>query len=423
MSKKLFIIIISLVLVFFLVSLIGYYFILKGGADETGNRTGIFRNFFPFGGSQPPTTEIPFVEEPVVEPPPITKYTQKLRKISAERVAGAGVLDTKAGTVVRHMEKATGHIFETELFSPNQTRISNTTIPVVYDALWDSTINALVARYLDDDDQTINTYGLLIKKAPTSTSTPNPAEIAEPVGSINPENIVSAIKFPANLSEISVLGSRVFSLERKIDSSVGYISDFDGSKRVQIWNSPIKELLSQYVNTRTVALTTKPHQDVEGFLFFVDTSSAQVRQILVNIYGLSTLTNDNATQILFLDQSGLPQMSIYNIANKSSVNITPITFPEKCVWSKKDRNVIYCAVPENYLERNSLTSWYLGFISTTDDIWKYDIKNNTAEMVENLYTEGGEQIDVIKPLLSENEQYLVFINKINDSLWSLDLSK
>jgi hypothetical protein len=407
MSKKFFIIIISVVLVLFLVSLIGYYLILQNNGDTSSGGGGVFRNFFPFGGSS--VTETPITEEPPAEQPPQQSendYTKKLRKVSAEQVAGAGLLDFKAGTVVRHIEKATGHIFETELFSTNQNRISNTTIPLVYDAVWGNKNNSLVARYLKDDSQTIDTYGLLLKNVSSST-----------------ESVVTAIKFGENLSQISVFGNSVFSLEQKLDASVGYISNFDGTKKVQLWNSPIKELLSQYVNAKTIALTTKPEENTPGFMFFVDTGNGQVTKILGNILGLSTLVNDLATEVLFLDQSSSLQMSVYNIKNKTYSLATPTSFPEKCVWSKKDRNFIYCAVPEEFINQNSLTSWYKGFISFSDNIWKYDIKNKTSSVVGSLFNESGEEIDVIKPMLSENEQYFVFINKKDNSLWSLDLTK
>jgi len=406
MSKKLIIIIISVVLAFFLLSLIGYYFILQGNQNGGDDETSVFKNFFPFGGSTPPVIEVPTEEDPIVEKPTQTNYTQKLRLLSANAVAGAGAVDVKAGTVVRHIEKGTGHIFETELFSPNQVRISNTTIPMVYDAIWGNKNNSLIARYLKEDDKTIDTYGLLVKETSTTTG-----------------NIVTAVKYPENLNEISVFGASVFSLEQKDTSSVGVISAFDGSKRTQIWNSPIKELLSQYANSRTVALTTKPHQSVNGFLFFVDTTNGQSKTILGNILGLSTLINDTATQVLYLDQSGQTSLFVFDIKNKTIVSLTPKTFPEKCVWSKKDRNIIYCAVPAESLGTSSLTSWYQGLISYYDNIWEYNIKDQTSSMIGDLYAESSKQIDVIKPMLSENEQYLIFVNKVDDSLWSLDLTK
>lgn len=407
MSKKFFIVTISIVLFLLLISLVGYYFVIQNKSETPGGVINTFKGFFPFGGEEVATTtpsiENPVVENPVIEP---ANYAQKLRKISSEQVAGMGTLDTKAGTVVRYIEKATGHIYETELFSPNKNRISNTTIPTVYDAVWGNKNSSLIARYLKDDNQTIDTYGLLLKDVSTST-----------------ENVVSAVKFPEGIKDVSVFGNSVFTLETKDSSSVGYISNFDGSKKIQIWNSPIKEVLSQYVNSKTVALTTKPHQNFEGFLFFVDTGNGQVKKMLGNIFGLSTLTNNDATQVVFLDQGNVAKLFVFDIKSKSSTALTPTTFPEKCVWSKKDKNIVYCAVPQEYISNDSLTLWYQGSVSFTDNVWRFDIKNNVSSMIGELFNESNEQIDVIKPILSENEQYLVFINKIDNSLWSLDLTK
>ncbi len=128
MSKKFIIILISSVLGLLLVSLMGYYFIIQdGNANGTGGGIN-FRSFLPFGGEQ----EIPEDtgtgsenEEENTTPTPeenSTDFTQKLRKLSVEPVAGAGVLDITAGTLVRYIERATGHIYEVELYSPKKER-------------------------------------------------------------------------------------------------------------------------------------------------------------------------------------------------------------------------------------------------------------------------------------------------------------
>ena len=407
MSKKL-IIITSVVLGLFLLALVGYYFIIQGNESSPDGPLSKFKNFFPFGGSDlpAPTSSGKENENRPPEQSSQTNFTQKLRKLSMEPVAGATILDSKAGSIVRHIEKATGHIFETELFSPRQARISNTTIPTVYDALWGNKSLSLVARYLKEDDQTIDTYSLTIKEVATST-----------------ENTISGIPFPANIKDVAAFGGNLFYLVETSDYSVGYTSSWSGAGRKQIWSSAIKELLSQYVNSRTVALTTKPEADVFGFLYFVDTSSGQVRQILGKLNSLSTLVSPDASQVLYMNQKNGLQMSVYNLSSKSTSLLSPITFPEKCLWSSKDKNVIYCAVPKEFLGAESLVSWYKGMSSYTDDIWKYDIKNNTSSMIEDLSADSGEPIDVIKPILSDNEQYLIFINKRDNSLWSLDLNK
>ena len=409
MYKKL-IIIIPIVLVILVACLAGYYFITKDNQGTPNPVVAGFKSFFPFGGNNNTSTETTTSNDlpQQIQPTQNTQnnFTKKLRELSSEPVSGAGTLDVKAGTVVRYIEKATGHIFEIELFSPKQSRISNTTLPIVYEAVWGNKNASLITRSLKDDNQTVDTYSLTVKEVATST-----------------ENAIIGVAFPQNLSDVSVFGSSVFYLQQNGDSSSGFISNFDGSKKKEIWNSPLKELSSQYLNAKTVALTTKPAQNVPGFLYFVDTGSGQVKKVLGNISGLSILADGEGAQILYLEENDNARMYVLDAKANSSKTITPTTFLEKCLWSKKDKNVVYCAVPREFLDGSSLTSWYKGFISFTDDIWKYDIKNNISVVVENLSSDSGKPLDVIKPILSENEQYLVFINKTDNSLWSLDLTK
>ena len=411
MSKKI-IIIISIVLIILLLGLVAFYFIVpKNNNENPGGGLSIFRNFFPFGGESATSTDEEegsgFEEQPPLQP----NYTQKLRQLSFVPVAGAGVLDVKAGTVVRFIEKATGHIYEVELFSPKQGRISNTTIPVVYDAVWGNKNNSLITRYLKADDMTVDTYSLTVKEVGTTMdSTTSPQA----------DNTISGIIFPENISDVSVFDTNVFYLMQGDNFSNGYVSNFSGGNKKLIFNSPIKEVNYQFVNTKTVALTTKPHQNFPGFLYFVDTGTGQVKKILGDVLGLSTLVNTLATKVLYLNQ-GNNKMSVFDVKNKINTEVVPATFPEKCAWSKKDVDFIYCGVPKQAIGSSSLTDWYMGFVSFSDDIWIYAIENNVSGIVTNLTSDSGKVIDVYKPIISENGQYLIFINKIDNTLWSLDL--
>lgn len=389
--------------------LLGYYFLFKPSSDGTpGVGTQVFKNFFPFGGNElPPPSNTGTTTEPVGGGEPNNQdFVKKLRKLSAEPVAGAGTQDVKAGSIVRYIEKATGHIFEVELFSSNKNRISNTTIPVVADAMWGNKNNSLIARYLKDDNQTVDTFSLTLKSVSTST-----------------ENTISGIAFPGNIGDVSVNGTNVFYLQQNSAASVGIIANFDGSGKKEIWNSPIKDVLSQFVNAKTVAITTKPAQNLPGYLYFIDTATGGVRKILSNIAGLSTLVSPDAVKVLYMENTTFTNMNVFDTSNKSSTQVTPTTLPEKCVWSTKDKNVVYCGVPREVMTGSTLTDWYMGKVLFTDDIWKYDVKNGTAGIVLDLSSEAGESIDVLKPILSTSEQYLIFMNKRDNTLWSLDLTK
>ncbi|MEQ1500082.1 MAG: hypothetical protein ABL917_01765 [Parcubacteria group bacterium] len=408
MSKKI-IITISVALSILLAVLVAYYFLGRTPSDTQGGVVSGFRSFFPFGGESNPSTtstSTPTQNNNENAPEVTNNFLQKLRKLSAEPVSGAGISDTSAGSIVRYIEKATGHIYEVELFSPKQGRISNTTIPLVYDAIWGNKNTSLITRYLEQNDKTVSTYSLTVKNVSTTT-----------------ENTITGISFGGFITDVSVFDANVFYLERSETFSTGYTSNFDGSKKKQIWNSPLKDLTSQYVNEKTVALTTKPYQGMPGYLYLVDTNNGSVKTVLRKIPGLSTLVDNDASQILYLKQEGSAILYTYNTKNQANLETGISTFPEKCVWSKKDKNILFCATPKEFIGQNSLTDWYRGLVSYSDEVKRYDIRDGSYSTVGDLTKESGEVIDVTKPILTENEQYLIFINKKDNSLWSLDLTK
>ena len=411
MSKKI-IFTTFIVLVILAVSLFGYYFILNNENPNNGGIVDNIRNFLPFGGDSY-TPEIPTENENSNNENQNESntenqidFTKKLRKISSEPVSGAGILDTQAGGVVRYIEKATGHVYEVELFSPKASRISNTTIPLSYDAVWGNGNSSFVARYLAEDNNTVETYAMTIKNISTSTT-----------------STLQGIEFPVNIVDISAFGTNFFYLQKTTNGSSGVVSGFDGTKKKEVWSSPMKEFNSQFINNQTVLLNTKPLENVAGYLYSINTSNATVKKVLGPKLGLSSLANSDLSKVIFLTQAN--QIFLSNLDTKTNTEneLFPTTFPEKCVWSTKDKTIVYCAVPKENLNTTSLSAWYKGSVTFSDEIWKYYTTDNTSEMVMELGKEAGENIDVIKPTLSTSEQYLVFTNKKDNSLWSLDLTQ
>lgn len=405
MSRKNFFIIISIFLIVLILCLVAYYFLIMSNGTSGTNSSSIFRQFFPFGSTSSTTPETKSGGEGE-EIPTTTDFTKRLRKIWSEPVAGAGVVDVKPGTVIRHVETATGHIYETELFSANQARISNKTIPLIYSAVWNNKNKNFIAQTLKEDNKTINTSVLTVKDISSTT-----------------EREVSGYDLGDNISEIVLNDNSMFYLKQINSGTQGFVSAMDGLKRRQVWNSEIRELNVQFVSNQIVSLTTKPYKNIPGYSYTVNTGSGGVKRVLGNIPGLSTLMSPSASKIIYISQTSNVDMFLYKVSDEASTKVSPTTFPEKCVWSKKDENIVFCAVPRENLSGSSLNSWYMGDLSFTDDIWKFDLKQNTCSVISSLSDEGGEKIDVIKPILNTGEQYIVFINKIDGSLWSLDITK
>ncbi|MBA7639710.1 hypothetical protein ES703_47370 [subsurface metagenome] len=93
---------------------------------------------------------------------------------------------------------------------------------------------------------------------------------------------------------------------------------------------------------------------------------------------------------------------------------------EKCVWSQ-DPRIIFCAVPKNINDARILPDdFYKGTFLADDDFWKINIE--TKEKIKILEDwDMIETYDAVDLFLSPQESYLLFINKVNGLLYSIEL--
>lgn len=84
-------------------------------------------------------------------------------------------------------------------------------------------------------------------------------------------------------------------------------------------------------------------------------------------------------------------------------------------------DIIYCAVPQDIAFGDYPDAWYQGLISFTDDFWRINTKTGETRLLARLNELSDESIDVTNPVLSTNEDYLIFNNKKDLSLWGLKL--
>jgi len=333
-----------------------------------------------------------------------------LRQITNTPVAGATIfkkeVDEESGEktdyIIRYVERATGHIYETTANALTQNRISNTTIPKIQEALWLDD-KSLVIRYLDDNN-TIKTFS------------------AELTGDDLANQELEGIFLQDNIQEIIKFGNGIFYLLESGSGSIGVNSDKRDENKKIIFESPLKEWLIKNIDDRYINFTTKPAINISGFSFLFDTKTESFDKIVGEKMNLSTLTS-NLLNILYSEYNKTgPQLFIYSNQEKTNTEVPLTTFPEKCVWNKKN-TYLYCGVPSEKLSNNDLTKWYQGLILFSDNIWRIDTENNATEfLVSPLEFETGD-IDMIDLILNKDENYLLFINKIDYSLWGLKLEK
>jgi len=304
--------------------------------------------------------------------------------------------------LIRYIEKATGHIYEIGANSVVPTRISNTTIPKIHEAIWLNE-NNLIIRYLDE--QIIKTFSAeLVAIADAST-----------------EKELQGVFLRDNLKEIIKFGKKLFYLMEMENFSTGILSDWDGENQTEIFSSPLKEWLLSEIDDKQIAFSSKTSELSSGFLFIFNSQTDKFEELLTEKLNLSALVASNSN-VLYSENSGIkPVLFLYDKQSGISAELGFVSFPEKCVWSE-DNLSIYCAVPRGILSKSSLDEWRKGKISFTDDIWKIDVATLATTLLISPTEELGVALDIIKPMVNSAENYLVFINKKDYSLWGLRLS-
>lgn len=400
MTKK----ILIAAVIFFLIALgVGWYLIFmkspvaKTPADD--------QNTLPFGpgsGNADLTrkdTTLPG-QYPAVE-------VNTLMHLSSEPVSGAAFVETSASTTLgRIAERATSHVYDINLSSGAVTRASVTTLPTIYESLWFNNGASLVLRGIDADFESITSY--LAKIVPQATTSP------EASGELQ------GIYLPSGIETMAVApsGKNIFYMVPTQSEIRGILANTDNTKPSTIYTSPAVEWLVTWPHENTITLTTKASRGERGFLYFLDTKG-NVEKILGNILGLTTLTDPTVTQVAYSNNAN--SLSIFNITSKQNISTSIRTLAEKCVWSNKEKNILYCAVPTTFPAGGYPDDWYQGSVSFSDSIYKVNALSGTSTIVSNLGGRYNQNIDVINPSLSKNDEYLVFMNKKDLTAWSLKI--
>lgn len=413
MSKKTAFIIITTVVILIALSFLAFYFYINQG-QGTGigtidNRNNIFPPT-PGGNNQPPA-QTPDGTSGTSSDSGENGTTVKaiLRELSKRPSAGAVAFATSSsqGITVRFIDRGTGNVYDVGTDTDGESRVSNTTIPKIQEALWSKNGAKVIARYIGDNADSIKTYGAVITKSPDQSE-------GSLQGSYLTDNIQSVTANPDQ--------NKIFYLLRHSGGSTGIMSDFDGNRKIQLLDSPLQELLPSWPTNSLVALATKPATGVPGFLFLLNTKTGELTEAIAKIPGLTALVNPNGSKVLYseIGTKGF-FLKVYGFKNGSAVYIAVATLPEKCVWSKNTTDIAYCAVPGFIPDGNYPDDWYKGLVSFSDEIWKINTETGAGELLQKLNDATPQGIDGVALMLSPDEDYLFFTNKKDYHLWSLRL--
>ena len=338
-----------------------------------------------------------------------------LTQLTKNAISGAAYYGT---TTALYMERATGHIYKINLDGTNNIRLSNATVPKSFEASWSYKSDKMAVRYFEDPAPgsvklTVKTFlasiGHLLKA--TSTS----------------EAELKGLALPSSVSEIAVSPAedKVFYLNNAGDElTEGVVADFSNKNQKKIFELPFGEFNISWPTKDNIVLLTKPSAKADGYLYFLNSKTAILTRILSGIKGLMAVVSLDGEKIVFsgIGQDGLPagqagmESKIYNVKTRTISELGFATLADKCAWGKKNKNMVYCGVSAKKPDTNQPDGWYQGTVSFDDGVWS---KNITTGESKNILSRFG--ADIMNIFVSDDENYLIFTNKNDGTLWSFKL--
>ncbi len=388
--------ILAIIIVIFTLILGGLFFVYQSfiADDRSGGILGIttgkgrdtlFPSFPLLGGDKSRSVDTQEKVEGVVP---------TLRQISSIPVAGGIVFNTEENTVIRYIERATGHVFETTKDSLEQRRISNTTIPRIQKSVWSPNGDAVILQYLNESEILKSFYG----------------KMSSDVGSLDGWFLSN------NVTGIDVHeDGDMFYIQKIGNNTKGFISNFDGTNSEQVFSSKIYDLIPLWIGD-SVGVVSKASNNLSGFLYRLQSGN---RIKLVSSDGLLVKISPDGTKVLFsTSDTRRTNLFVHDLALKKTTGLPFTTLADKCTWT--NNVTLFCAAPYNITAGVLPDDWYKGTLSFSDDIWSYDTEIETTQLVYN--AEAGEKtFDITELTIDSEQKILLFTNKNDLTLWALSL--
>ena len=375
------------------------FFAFRGSPQNTGASGGVVG-----GGTLPGTNGVSSGNNTngiLTSPSPPVILTedekQKLIQLSKDPVVGPTI--NKTGDRVLYFKQGTGNLFETTLDgNGGETRLSNIIIKNIADSRW--TPSKTYAAIDSIDSSAINNFWLHI----TGTSTIQTGSY----GSAFLSSVFSPVE--DKLAYLAKTGSR-YTIS---------ISNPDGRSAKNIFSTEIPDFELSWPSKTTLALKTKSSAMAPSLFQILPVGGGSASVISSEEKSFDVLWAPDGVH--YLASRSIPgssdiKLEIKSLNVKDSViGLTFKTLPEKCVFSKKEKLVLYCGIPRS-LGREALPdAWWKKRTEFQDELWRVNLETGETKQLLN-----GGGFDMTHLFTSQNENYIFFVDKKDSTLWSFRL--
>lgn len=367
--------------------------------NTSASTTDLF-SLFNFGDTTDTTISLEDLNNQQNEVPTIDVGSyQALRQLTTKPVVGQQevLLSASTSPMAYFVEAGTGHVFSINLTSGEESRISNITVPGVISA----------------EISTDGKYAVL-KSGEGSQSE------------------ITIVTLPTNTTELGSSGfsANVISYSLTSDNELLYATQTTTGVLAKVYNPvslstrtvfelPFHEATIDWGTTAESNHYVYPKAStrLQGFLYKI-TKGTLSREPIAG-YGLSAKSNSVGT-IYSIQKDSQYQTFLKNEQGISQVYVNLI--PEKCVFSKKLEYTAVCAYDPNSETANLPDTWYRGETGSRDELWLIDLSKGEFGLLANTYSLVARDVDVLSPTFNDKVDRILFINRVDNTLWAYDLN-
>lgn len=366
--------------------------------DQSGNRGGGLGSLFPFnfGGNNNQNQGGGSGREPEGQD---NRPVPELREVSNKPTSG-GFLYTNADGVVmiRYIDRATGHVFETSTESLGSVRISNTTIPGIQEVLF-SDQNNFIIRYLTENDEIENFYGRLTEEREEQT--------------LRGDFVRSWERGVFDTS-----GENLLVVDEDPSGSTLLLSNPDGTNERQVFISSLRSWIPLQ-SDGGLYVQSAPSPNIPGSLFRI--SNGELTKVVGGIEGMVAIVSPSGRYVLTSGGLG-SQLVLHDTEQNETYSAVFSSVATKCVFVSEAPVQIVCGVPFEMGSGEYPNDWFIGRAQFDDDIWLLEPVEGVASLLAVPSEDVGRIIDVSNIAVDASGSYVSFINKTDLSFWTLKIA-
>lgn len=346
-----------------------------------------------FGAEEPlPRTFDPAATEPVAT---IDIGRSALSQLTTRPVVGSVFIANASSTRVRYAERGIGHIYEIDLVTGLEERISGKTFTAINEAVFSPSGEVVALISMSGSERTA---------------------YLEVLG-----DEASTHELPVDAENIGLLSdSEVRYTRAGADGMSGYAYDLATGETNVLFTVPFSDAKVMWTDMET--LVYNRHAPFhKGGLYAVEGKT--LRRIGSTEYGLSALAHPSREGYVHTyanTGSGI----LVSAFTEGSVTY-PLPFaaiPEKCAFDPVLAHIIWCGAPLADPPRTYQADWYKGLFTSDDILWRIDTRAQTATVEADFTHTAGRMVDVIDLSVDMDGRYVLFTNKIDGTLWLYDAS-